>query len=321
MPYSIEQKVFGLTKEAVRGTAEAAVGRFIPVDRATELDYKLNLIEDEQLRGMFDRLSPQSGTKEGAGTLTGIDVQSDNVGEIFHSLLGSVVSSDVGTAGEAYKHVFSRAAGISLPSYTIFANRGISAKAYPLSIVKSIALNGTMDGKAKLDASILFKNEVTTAATFAPVWDEPIPFMFFQTEVKIAGGISADVRSYSLNIDNQSLGLRSLNNSQDVRDIIAPGKLLANGTFEIYFETEAERAKFLANTASSFEINLVGSVIETGQNHRLKIALPKIHYTAFPYGELDGLLGAAVAFNAYYTAGVSPAAALSVELTNKIASY
>ena len=41
--------------------------------------------------------------------------------------------------------------------------------------------------------------------------------------------------------------------------------------------------------------------------------------TAFPYGELDGLLGAQATFEAVYS--VSDGKLVQVDLTNKVASY
>ena len=51
----------------------------------------------------------------------------------------------------------------------------------------------------------------------------------------------------------------------------------------------------------------------------LDINLYKIAYKAFPYGELDGLLGAQATFEAVYS--VSDGKLVQVDLTNKVASY
>jgi hypothetical protein len=438
MPYSSELRVIGLKKESVRGTPETDVSRFIAVGKSSEMDYKPALLEDESIRGMFDKLAPVQGIKEGTGKISDLDVESDNCGELLLSLLGAVTSAaqqtlvvvagtndkidfnigadalaatvaagsyapgatqaDAGTlckaihdaivAAEAagtytvsysattrlftitrsagtlnilwnsgankaktiatligfstagddtggltyssdtaikvgYKHTFKRAASsITLQSYTLFIDQVISKKSYSMACVKSVKIAGAMDGKAKLDADIIFKAEASASAvTMTPTWEEPDPFMFHQTQIALGGVANTDIRSWNLEIDNQSQPQRTLNGSADIKNILAIGKLLVKGGFEIYFENETEREKFLANTEQSMTITLTGSLIGGTVYNKMVITLPKIHYSAFPFGDLDGLVGAVVAFNAYYKIGGSPAESVVVDLYNTINAY
>ena len=317
MVYSIEKKYFAVGKETTRGTA-VAPSRYIAVGADSEMEYKLNHIEDELVRGIFEKFPPFAGTKEGTGKLNNLDLTSTNCGELFLSCLGSVVSAQQGGTS-AYKHTFTRASGLQLPSYTIHANRDLVQYQYPLSVVKSLAFTGSMDGQVKLSADILFKKEEAEGFALSPTWESPKPFMFHQTTIEIDGVDNlTDIKDWSLNIDNQSVAHRVLNGSQDIADILSFSKLLVSGGFTFYFGTEAERNKFLANTETQLKIKLVGDTIEDPYKHQLIITLPAIHYTAFPFGNIDGLLGAAVTFNAYYKSGVN---SVQLELTNTITSY
>jgi len=47
-----------------------------------------------------------------------------------------------------------------------------------------------------------------------------------------------------------------------VRDIVSPGKFIIDGGFEIYFESETQRQRFLDGNASALEIVLAGDIIE-----------------------------------------------------------
>lgn len=316
--YSLQQKWVGLAKETTRGTA-VAPSKFIPVEMGSEADYKLNLIEDELARGIFEKYPPKEGTKEGTFSLAGIEVQSDNIGEFLNSLLGSVTTTDVGGTGQAYQHSFKRSSGIIMPSYTLTIHRGINAKQYPLSVVKSIALNQSVDGKLKANITGLFKTESDYATPPTPSWTDPTPFMFFQNDFKIDGVSNTKVREWSITIDNGSIGLRALNGSQDIFDIISHAKLLVSGSFSVFFEDETQRQKFLSNTSASIEITSTGALIESGYNHQLKIKLPQVHYTAYPFGNIDGLLGASVSFNAYYNQTATNS--VEVILINTITGY
>ena len=319
MSYAIEQKWIGLAKEGTRGTLVTPPTKYIAVAPDSEADYKETPIEDENVRGMFERFGPQAGIKDGSGKLTGIDIQSDNIGEILNSLLGKVTTTTPTTG--VYSHAFQRdPSSISLPSYTIAVQRGISAKAYNLSCVKTIALNGAVDGKVKGDIDYIFQTENSNPTPTTPTWASPTPFMFFQSAIKLAGSPSTVVKDWSLTIDNQSFAQRTLNQSQDIKDILAIGKILISGGFNIYMEDEVERAKFLANTASSLQVTMTGAEIgSSGVHNVLDILIPEIHYTAYPFGNLDGLIGCAVAFNAYYN--IASGKSMLITLVNSEVGY
>ena len=313
--YAIEQKWLGLGKESTRGTSTTPT-KYFPISADTELDYKLNLIEDELLRGDFEKRPPYSGTKEGSGTIN-LDVNSLNIGYFLHSLLGNPQNTLLGTL--AYKHIFKRDTSISLPSYTITIHRGISTKKYPFSVVKSISFNFSTDNIIKATITSLFKTEEEYTNPPTPSFTELNPLMFYNTTVEVGGTQSNVIKNLTLTIDNGAIPLRVLNGSQDITDIISHAKLIITGSFTIYFEKETERSNFLTNTSSSLEINCTGSQIEEDYNHGLKFTLPQIHYTSYPFGNVDGLLGASVTFNAYYK--LSASNSLEIELVNTIDQY
>lgn len=315
--YSIEQKIMGIGKETTRGVA-VSPSRFIPITADSFIDYRLNLIEDELVRGIFERFPPQAGTKEATGTI-GIEVESGNIGEFLLGLLGSVNTQDVGSGGGAYKHIFKRASGISLPTFTLHFDLGMVKKRYPLTGIKSIAFTGAGDGKLSASISVISKTEETTNETYIPNWQDFKPFMFYQTQIKLDGVAVSFVKDWNLSIDNGSVGIRTLNGSQDITDILAFAKMVYSGGMTIYFENENERNKFLNNTSVNIEIILTGEEIESGYNHQLKFIIPKAHYTAYPFGNVDGLLGAAVGFNGYFSIGSQYG--IQVELINNITSY
>ena len=319
MPSAIEQKWVGVAKESPRGTLVQPPTKYIAVMPDSEADYKQIPIEDENVRGLLEKFPPQAGIKEGSGKLTGINVQSDNIGEILNGLLGSHSITHTGTI--SYSHKFTRAAGlIQMPSYSLSMQRGLSAKTYSMATFKSLALTGAVDGKLLADIDFLFQTENAYPTPPTPTWASPTPFMFFQTQVIVAGGSAAsNIKDWNLTIDNGAIGQRTLNQSQDIKDILAVSKLLANGGFNMYFEDEVERAKFLANTATSLEFKIIGATIEGAYANMLDIILPEVHYTAFPYGNLDGMLGAAVGFNAYYNIATSKT--IEIDLVNTEATY
>jgi len=319
MPYAIEQKYFALGKETTRGTA-VAPSKYIPVLKDTEFEYKLNLVPDELVRGIFERFPSHAGTKEGTAKISGIDVMSNNIGELLNSLYGKVTSSLVGPTN-AYQHVFEKNnTTIQNPSYTVHINRGIGQKQYPLSVVKSIILKGTVDGKITADCTVLFKSENTEGFTLSPTWSEMKPFMFYQTTVSFDNTADLQtVKDWTVTIDNGSVYQRVLNNSQDVKDILTIGKINITGGMTVYFEDEARRTKFLNGDTTAIEIKAEGDTIETSYKHTIKITIPAAKYTAYPFGEVDGLLGAAVTFEGFYDLTTQKSS--TVTLINTETSY
>jgi hypothetical protein len=253
------------------------------------------------------------GTDKHIGTLIGYSDAADDTGALTYAADNQI--------DFAITHAFTRGTGIQMPSYTIHSARGISQKAYTLACVKSLQLEIPVDGAVRYVAEILFKAEGTSNATLAPSWADPDPLMFNQAVVSINNTPdTTQVRSLQLTIDNQAVAHKLLNGSQQVADILAIGKLLIQGSGVIIFESETERAKFLANTSIDLDIDITGTVIAGSVANKLSIAIPRTHYTAYPYGNQEGFLGAAITFNGFYDPTTSKA--IQIELTNKnIADY
>jgi hypothetical protein len=320
MPFAIEQKKFGFKKEASRGVPETAPTKYLAVGADSELTYNTALIADDKLRGLKERFPSIAGIKEGTGKLAAIDLEAATVGDLLLGCLGSVVTSqpDATNSPTVFRHTFTRLNSLQMPSFTFFEDRGISVKRYPLTVIKKLAFSGGVDGKAQVEADLLFKTEEPSAA-FTPSLGAPKPLMFHQTDFKIDGVSDINVRSWSLNVDNGSVALRTLNQSRDVRDIVSPGKFIIDGGFEIYFESETQRQRFLDGNAAALEIVLAGDIIEDTFKNEVKLSLPEVRYSAYPFGNLDDLLGAAVTFQAEFKA--SAGHSLQAILTNAVTGY
>jgi hypothetical protein len=91
------------------------------------------------------------------------------------------------------------------------------------------------------------------------------------------------------------------------------------GGYEIYFETEANRQKFLDNLPQAVEIILSGEIIEDTFKNKLELSIPKAKYTAYALGTLEGLLGTAVTFQAELDS--AQGFSLQAILTSSTSSY
>lgn len=314
--YSIEAQRFGLKKEAVRGTAETTPDKWYPFSKGTELTYSLGLLENDVYKGDPTLLPPIAGPKSGSGKVK-LPLDPQTCGEFFRSLLGGVSSAQQGGSA-AYKHTITNNAGIQKPSYTFFMDYGIDVKKYNLGVVKKVSLSSGVDNLGTLEADVLFKSEVT-GSIGSPTFPTSRYLAFNQMDFKIAGTSNTDVKDWSIEIDNGATGIRTLNLSQDVNDIVAPGKLDIKGGFTIYFQNETERNKFLANTAVALRLLAVGPLIAATYYYTVDVNIYEAHYTAFPFGEDQGLLAAKVEYTGYYSA--SDSKAIQVDVTNATTAY
>ncbi len=90
---SVEQVQFGLAKETSRGTAETTPTKWYPVDKASQLDYAVTLLKDENLRGVPEEFPPNAGPKQGTGKIK-MPVDAQTIGEFLYSVLGGVTSAE-----------------------------------------------------------------------------------------------------------------------------------------------------------------------------------------------------------------------------------
>jgi len=316
--YIVDRKQFGLAPEAVRGTVETAPTKWLYVARDAELAYDLEHVEHEAIGSQnAGEFAPEAGRKVGKGKFS-MDLEAATIGEVLYSLMGAYSGAQVG-ATTAYDHTFTKTSSTQHPAYTLFAERGVDYFGYNLGICKSLEFSLDNKGRGKAATEWLFKSEQTRAASTASHYT-PDPFMFYEAQVEI-DDTTAGLRigGLKLKIDNGAEALWRYNQSQDCEDIIVAKRPAIEGGFDMYFTSTAERADYLANTSKKIEFNLTGAALATS-NFKMLVTLPACKYTAVPFdGEKDGLLGASVAFKAFYqsTAG----AAASIIVTNASTTY
>lgn len=227
-------------------------------------------------------------------------------------------TSTVAVGNRVYKHTFSLPTSVQPPTYTFFVDRNMEVKKYNGIAVRKMALTGNADGFLQHECELLGLSEAAGDIGSPSYANELAPLVFHHVTVKLGGTAMTNIKEWNLSIDSGLFGKRNPG-SQVAVDVIAPGRLKIEGSLTVYFEDETERAKFLAATSNSLQFLCVGSEIGTSVFETLDITLPKILYKAFPYGELDGLLGAQCTFEAVYDTVTSKL--INVDLTNKDASY
>ena len=231
------------------------------------------------------------------------------------------VASDVAVSNRVYQHIFSSpASSIYPPTYTLFWDYGISVKSYPGVAAKKFSLKGTNENYVMHDSELLGLSEVAGASIGSPSFADELEALTFQhVTFNIGGSAQADVKGWNFAYDSGAMLKRPLSNSQLASDVVAPSRPKVSGDFDIYFQTETERNKFLATTSNSAEIKIAGNVLAGTVHDGIDIVLPNIQYEGYPFKVVDELIGAAVKFKSVYDVVSSKLATVTV--TNLTPSY
>ena len=318
--YIVDRKQFGITKESSRGTVETTPARWLYVARDADLSYGLEHVDFDRIASQASgEFAPEAGRKVGKGKFT-MDLEAQTIGEVLNSLLGSYSGAQVSTS-TAYVHTFTKTSSTQHPGYTLFAERGVDYFGYNLGICKSLEISLDSKGKAQAMTEWLMKNEQTRAASTATL-PTPDPLMFYQAQVEIDDTTAGSrIGALKLKIDNQAEALWRYNQSQNCDDIIVAKKPIIEGGFDMFFTSTSERADFLANTSRKMEFNITGDQIgSTGAYFKFLATMYACKYTAVPFdSELEGLLGASVAFKGFYS--LSDSKAIDIIIGNTSTTY
>lgn len=317
----IEEKVFIIKKESVRGTAEASAsgGVSLPVLPASEVNFVPALIEDAKIFGDANERPAQRGIREGTGTLE-LEPGPDKIGELLLSLFGFVATDqpDAGGAPNVYRHHFTKLADSLHPLYTLFVDRQAHQKKYEGLMASQMTFNVPVDGPVGASADVIFKKELAGAVLTPSFTGDLNRLLFSDIAITLAGSGDSITRSAQVVIANNAIAKRVLASSQDAADVCS-GALRVTGSFQRYFEDDTERAKFVGGTDTSLDILAEAEVLEGAIKSTLQIGLPKVQYDAGPVAEVDGILVQDFTFKAV----LDPTAGYPVRVTliNKVVSY
>jgi hypothetical protein len=315
-PFSKEATRWGLAKEAVRLTAEAAPSAWISVDKSSDINHRLELLEDNGLRGVKANFPAVPGMKVTEGKVQN-PLRVSAIAYFVNMILGAPTTSEVET-GAAYKHAFVLPSGIQPPTYTFFVDRGLGVKKYNGCAVKKFGLKASPNGLITHESDIIGLNEAAGSIGSPSYANEGVPLSFNHATVKVGGVANVDIKEWAFTLDSGAFAKRVMSGSQVPADILAPAPLKVDGSFTIYFENDTERAKFIAGTSNSLQFLIEGETIAGTSKETLDLRLPKILYKAYPYGEADNMLAAQVAFEASYD--ITSSKLLELDVINRIAT-
>jgi hypothetical protein len=223
-----------------------------------------------------------------------------------------------GTSVEyAFAHTFSLGTGVQPPSYTFFLNYGLDVKVYKRAVVQAINFTGPVDNLIQVEVDFLFESEVASGSIGSPSFPTQRYLSFQHVTYKIAGSTNSDVKSWTLKLSNQAKHRLALAQVQTPQDIVAPDPFMVEGTLDIDFQSETERAKMLAVTSSPQRMLIEGSTIGNGVKYAVDLPVTDARYSEFPFGYENNLLSSKVNYKGYHdgTSIILPV------VTNQVVAY
>jgi hypothetical protein len=215
-----------------------------------------------------------------------------------------------------FSHAFTLGTSIQPPSYTFFLDWGISVKAYNRCVVKGLNFSGPVDNLISVEVEFLAEGEAA-GSIGTPSFPNQKYLSFQHVTYSVAGAEDNDVKSWTLKLDNGAKHRLTLAQSQSPQDVIAPEPFQVEGTMDIDFQAETERAKMLANTGVAHRMLIEGETITGSFKHSVDFPITEAHYSEFPFGYENNLLAAKVNYKGYHN-GTSQ---LLPVVINQVASY
>lgn len=213
-------------------------------------------------------------------------------------------TSDSTTTVAPFSHAFTRLSSETLPTYTHYVDKGLQKSYYVGAMMNKFTLEAKKDSwvMADVDFNLLkYDSDGTQTATYSTL----NPFTFPQAVVTIGGSANYDCSSVKIEINN------SVKTDHVVGSTIWPTKIWSEGfgvtlSADMFLEsTNAEYAKFIAGTESSFSMAITGDTIVGSTKYSLSFNVPSIKYSAAPLQIQSGVMSIPFAALGYYNAGIT----------------
>ena len=313
----------GLKKEAVRGTAEATAGIFLPVTSIEFNDVIDQIVDESSVGVLAGSTDARIDTKKSEGSLEA-KVGVNSIGHLLLAMFGA--SSPTNNADGTYTHAFTLANNSTHPSFTFFKYDPVQSYKYAYGVLRSLGLDAQVGQFFLASADILAKAGVEASVT--PSFSSEANFLPAHMSVKmasaqsgLAGATALCAHSVSLNVDKGVIPDKCLG-SNEFSDILN-GIVKVSGSIEVAYKEKTEHDLMTADTAQALRIEAIdaGTTIGTGSaNPTLTIDLYRTKIVASPISyDQSGLATQTIEFEGHYS--IADSAMLIASLKNTTASY
>lgn len=210
------------------------------------------------------------------------DATSASIGDFLASILGAEAGSIVSAK---YKHRFTSNDDCEPAWFNIWSDKDATPKQYCGFRASNLKLTfDSKEGVVPCEVEGQFKNESNLAAQSLVFSAAPLMVPSMIGTLTLGGSAIADLESVEFNIARGMEGINTLGTSRYINRLNSGKSLLLTLAMNgIAFTTETERAKFLANTSSSFGLKLTD-----GSSYYLELTFPEMYFQTFEGPSLKG---------------------------------
>lgn len=319
---------FGIAKETVRGTPEAAATYYIPWNDLSveEKDVK---VQEDQAYGVIEDAVGAQIVKQWAEASLKAPIGDKHFPLILLAALGTLNTTDDPDTDPTIKdHTVTLAQTAQHQALSLFLDDPIAGQDYKhgLGVVNSLEINYEL-GKI-LSYSLGLKAKKGAIATLTPSTTTENRFLPKHLTFKLATNLAGLPGAAAMNIRSLTLKIEKNIEDDDALGSIAPIDFLnkqfsIEGTIEAIFQNETDfKTIALAGTPKAMRIDLKNTdvTIGTAANPQVQIDLAKVIFKEItkPY-KVNEIVKQTLSFKAYYsTADTKMITALCV---NAVASY
>jgi len=312
----------GITKEAVRGTAETAATFWLPKMSLTVDDVIDQVIDENTIGVIEDATDAKVVHKAAEGEIEG-KIGDKSIGLLMYALLGAKAVS--GPTDSAYTHTFTLAQSAQHQSLTFFQDDPNQDYKYALGMVKKMDMNIELKKFALFKVG--FRSKVGATASLTPSYSAENAFLpqhgiikTATTQAGLSGGTTISLRAVKLTFEKNIEEDNAIGSVAPV-DILNK-QFSAEGELEIVFNDETFKTQMLADTAQALRIQLNNTdvLIGSATTPILTIDFHSVKYSDFKRNYSNGdVTTATVKFKAFYK--LADSKMITCTLANAQASY
>lgn len=243
-----------------------------------------------------------------AGGSVDLPILYDGTGMLLKAALGDISTSGTGP----YAHIYQPATDASLPSLTLVVQRGTGTKEQFLGC-KVSTMSISCEAGSEMTASFEFigKTANSRAAGITPTFGSGAQVFHFEAGTLEYNGVSYNIRSFTLNLDNKVERRDLLGSKQTAEPAITDIREVTMDVTADWEDDNLYNAQ-IAGTVSDATITFTAS---SGGGILLKIDLNRAQLTAYEDNiNSVGRIERSMTFQGFATSGGDPA--LRIEITN-----
>ncbi|MFA5080302.1 MAG: phage tail tube protein [Candidatus Paceibacterota bacterium] len=322
------QTSYGVAKETVRGTPEAAPTFWIPFSDLN-FDEKQKRIDIDQAFGIVEDSLGQvkvSGWAEGSIKMP---VYDKTIGLFLYALLGAVSSASHSGETLVKDHTFTVVQNLQHQALTFFIDDPAGADyKFSLGSIASLEFNYELNKFVEATATIKAKAGVVIPAGLTPVQSvenkftsKHVVFKLAATAAGLTAASAMTIKKLNIKIDD-GLEVDESLNSAEPTDFLSK-QISIEGTVEAVYQNETDfKTVALGLTKKAMRIDLINNDVTIGSaaNPEVRIDLNNVLFEPIATSRgLNGVVTQSVKFKAFYD--VADAKMISALVTNLQASY